>query len=83
MAPVIIATQNVTNKDKSSSSELSPAGTREVIVKKLAISPALLDNLKPVYSRFALSPCSTEAREVILNVGNRLLSEVKLDSAFN
>ncbi|POS82205.1 hypothetical protein EPUL_005827 [Erysiphe pulchra] len=62
--------------------KLSPAGSLEVIVKKLAISPALFGRIKPVHSGFALSPCSTESRETILNVGNRLfLSEAKLEAA--
>ncbi|KHJ34215.1 putative eka-like protein [Erysiphe necator] len=64
--------------------KLSPAGIREVIVKKLAISPALFGKIKPVHSGFALSPCSTEARETMLNAGNRLfLSGAKLEPATN
>ncbi|KHJ35183.1 putative eka-like protein [Erysiphe necator] len=43
--------------------KLSPAGIREAIVKKLSISPVLVGKIKPVNSGFALSPCSTEARE--------------------
>ncbi|KHJ32024.1 putative eka-like protein [Erysiphe necator] len=45
--------------------KLSPAGIREVAVKKLSISPALIGKIKPVHSGFALSPCSTEARDKI------------------
>ncbi|KAI0994594.1 hypothetical protein K3495_g13587 [Podosphaera aphanis] len=64
--------------------KLSPAGVPEVIVKKMAISPALFGKIKPVHSGFALSPCSTEAREKILNAGNGLfLSGAKLESATN
>lgn len=62
--------------------KLSPAGIRDVIDKKLAISPSLFGKIKPVKSGFALSPCSTEARENILNAGNSLfLSGAKLESA--
>ncbi|POS86106.1 hypothetical protein EPUL_002531 [Erysiphe pulchra] len=64
--------------------KLSPAGIREVIVRKLAISPALFGKIKPVHSGFALSPCRTEARETILNAGNGLfLPGVKLESTTN
>ncbi|POS84115.1 hypothetical protein EPUL_002931 [Erysiphe pulchra] len=49
--------------------KLSPAGIREVIVKKLAISPALFGKIKPVNSGFALCLCSTVARKTILNAG--------------
>lgn len=52
--------------------KLSPVGVREVIVKKLVISPTLFEKIKPVHSRFDLSPCGTEAREKILNAGNEL-----------
>ncbi|KHJ33499.1 putative eka-like protein [Erysiphe necator] len=62
--------------------KLSPAGIREVIVNKLAISPALFGKIKPINSGFALSPCSTEARETMLNAGNGLsLSGAKLEPA--
>ncbi|KHJ33802.1 putative eka-like protein [Erysiphe necator] len=64
--------------------KLSPAGIREVIVNKLAISPSLFGKIKPVDSGFALSPCRTEARENILNAGNGLfLSGAKLEPATN
>ncbi|KHJ30992.1 putative eka-like protein [Erysiphe necator] len=64
--------------------KLSPAGIREVFVNKLAISPALFGKIKPVNSGFALSPCSTEARETMLNAGNGLfLSGAKLEPATN
>ncbi|POS81933.1 hypothetical protein EPUL_005573, partial [Erysiphe pulchra] len=63
---------------------LSPAGIREIIVQKLAISPSLFGKIKPVHSGFALSPCSTEARETILKAGNGLfLSGAKLEPATN
>lgn len=45
--------------------KLSPTGIREVIVKKLSISPSLIGKIKPVHSGFALSPCSS-----ILVMGN-------------
>lgn len=64
--------------------KLSPAGIREVLVKKLMISPSLIGKIKPVQSGFALSPCSTEAREAILEAGNGLfLSGAKLEPATN
>lgn len=64
--------------------KLSPAGIREVIVKKLSISPTLVGKIKPVRSGFALSPCSTEAREKILNAANGLfLTGAKLEAATN
>ncbi|POS84848.1 hypothetical protein EPUL_002434 [Erysiphe pulchra] len=64
--------------------KFSPAGIREVIVKKLSISPTLIGRIKPVHSGFALSPCSTEAWEKILNAGNGLfLTGAKLEAATN
>ncbi|POS82481.1 hypothetical protein EPUL_005631, partial [Erysiphe pulchra] len=64
--------------------KLSPAGIREIIVQKLAISPSSFGKIKPVNSGFALSPCSSEARETILNAGNGLfLSGAKLEAATN
>ncbi|KHJ30048.1 putative eka-like protein [Erysiphe necator] len=64
--------------------KLSPAEIRKVILKKLSISPVLVGEIKPVNSGFALSPCSTEAREKILNAGNGLfLTGVKLEAATN
>ncbi|POS87696.1 hypothetical protein EPUL_000502 [Erysiphe pulchra] len=44
---------------------LSPAGIREVIVKRLLISPSLIGIIKPVHSGFDLSPSNSEAREEI------------------
>ncbi|POS83107.1 hypothetical protein EPUL_004738 [Erysiphe pulchra] len=64
--------------------KLSPVGIRQVIVKKLAISPALFGKIKPVHSGFALSPCSTVARETILNAGKGFsFSGAKLEAATN
>ncbi|KHJ33839.1 putative eka-like protein [Erysiphe necator] len=64
--------------------KLSPAGIREVIVKKLLISPSLFGKIKPVNSGSALSPSNTEARETILKAGNGLfLSGAKLEPASN
>ncbi|KHJ32126.1 hypothetical protein EV44_g3759 [Erysiphe necator] len=64
--------------------KLSLAGIRGVLVKKLSISPALIGKIKPVHSGFAFSPCSTEARDKILNAGNGLfLSGAKLEAATN
>lgn len=51
----------------------SLAGIREVIAKKLLISPILIGKIKLINSWFGLSPCGTEAREKIINAENRLL----------
>lgn len=64
--------------------KLLPAGIREVIVKKLSISPTLIGKIKLVHSGFALSPCSSEAQENILKAGNGLfLTGAKLEPATN
>ncbi|KHJ34274.1 putative eka-like protein [Erysiphe necator] len=64
--------------------KLSPAGIREVIVKKLLISPSLMRKIKTVHSGFALSPSSSEAREQILKAENGLfLMGAKLEPATN
>ncbi|KHJ35772.1 putative eka-like protein [Erysiphe necator] len=64
--------------------KLSPAGIREIVVKKLAISPSLIGKIKPVHSGFALSPSSIEARDKILDAGNGLFfSGAKLEEATN
>ncbi|KHJ30087.1 putative eka-like protein [Erysiphe necator] len=77
-------TQKLPNKEKHGWRNLSPAGIHEVIVKKLVISPSLNGKINPVRSGFALSPCSTEARDTILNAGNGLfLSGAKSEPATN
>ncbi|POS82406.1 hypothetical protein EPUL_004121, partial [Erysiphe pulchra] len=64
--------------------KLSPAGIREIIVIKLFISPSAIGIIKPVRPGFALSPCTNEAREALLNAAIRLsLSGAKLESATN
>ncbi|POS82158.1 hypothetical protein EPUL_005403, partial [Erysiphe pulchra] len=92
------AIPNMTNKSKSSPRaspslstadtrlfrKLSPAGIREVIVKKLHILSSLIGKIKPVHSCFALSPCNTEAREEVLKAGNGLfMSGAKLEATTN
>ncbi|KHJ33588.1 putative eka-like protein [Erysiphe necator] len=63
---------------------LSPAGIREVIVRKLSISPTCIKFIKPVRSGFALSPCNIQAREALFQSAIRLSSlNVKLESATN
>ncbi|KHJ33226.1 putative eka-like protein [Erysiphe necator] len=63
---------------------LSPAGIREVIVKKLAISPASIGRIKPVHTGFALSPCNDDAREKILEGQHGLfMTGAKLEPATN
>ncbi|POS81994.1 hypothetical protein EPUL_006669, partial [Erysiphe pulchra] len=63
---------------------LSPAGIREVIVRKLSISQTCIKFIKPVRSGFALSPYNTQAREALLQTAVRLSSlGTKLESATN
>ncbi|KHJ36123.1 putative eka-like protein [Erysiphe necator] len=62
--------------------KLSPAGIREMIVKRLHVSPAFIGLIKPIRSGFALSPCSSEAREELLKAsGGLFLSGAKLEPA--
>ncbi|KHJ30543.1 putative eka-like protein [Erysiphe necator] len=64
--------------------KLSPAGIREIIVRKLSISTTCIKFFNPVQSGFALSPCNTQAREALLQTTIRLSSlGVKLESATN
>lgn len=64
--------------------KLSPAGVREVVVKKLSVPPALIGFIKPVRSGFAPSHCNTEGREALLQAANGLfLSNAKLEAASN
>ncbi|KAI0991927.1 hypothetical protein K3495_g16260, partial [Podosphaera aphanis] len=61
--------------------KLSPAGLRELVVKRLSISPLLIGKIKPVNSGFALSPSSSSAREELLKAENGLfLSGAKLEA---
>lgn len=48
------------------SQKLSPAGVREVAIRKIPISPSLIGKIKSVNSVLALSTYSTEAREAII-----------------
>ncbi|KHJ35719.1 putative eka-like protein [Erysiphe necator] len=58
--------------------KLSPAGIREMIVKRLYVS--LIGLIKPVRSGFALGSCSIEAREELLKAsGGLFLSGAKLE----
>ncbi len=64
--------------------KLSPAGLRELVVKRLSISPSLIGKIKLVNSGFALSPSSSSAREELLKAENGLfLSGAKLEAASN
>ncbi|KHJ31122.1 putative eka-like protein [Erysiphe necator] len=64
--------------------KLSPADICEIIINKLAISPSAIGTIKPVRSGFALSPCTNEAREALLNAAIRLSPfGAKLESATN
>ncbi|KHJ35095.1 putative eka-like protein [Erysiphe necator] len=63
---------------------LSLSGLREVIVKRLGVSPASIGLIKPVRTGFALSPCSSEAREALLQTSSRLLNTgAKIEPASN
>ncbi|KHJ36327.1 putative eka-like protein [Erysiphe necator] len=62
--------------------KISPVGIREMIVKRLNVSPASIGLIKPVRSGFALSPCSSEAREELVKAsGGLFLSGAKLEPA--
>ena len=64
--------------------KLSPAGIREVVVKRLSVSPSLIGRIKAVNSGFAITPCSNEAREELIKAENGLfLSGAKLEPATN
>ncbi|KAI0994567.1 hypothetical protein K3495_g13614, partial [Podosphaera aphanis] len=64
--------------------KLSPAGLRELVVKRLSISPTLIGKIKPVNSGFALSPSSSSAKDELLKAENGLfLSGTKLEAASN
>ncbi|KHJ30519.1 putative eka-like protein [Erysiphe necator] len=64
--------------------KLSPAGIREVLIKKLAISPASIGRIKPINSGFALSPSNNDARELIMKAEHGLfLPGTKLELATN
>lgn len=63
---------------------LSPAGLREVIVKRLSVSPASIGLIKPVRSGFALSPCNSESKERLLAAaGGLFMSSATLKTASN
>ncbi|POS81813.1 hypothetical protein EPUL_006290, partial [Erysiphe pulchra] len=63
---------------------LSPAGIREVIVKRLSVSPASIGLIKPVRSGFALSPCNSESRKNLLAAaGGLIMSGATLEAASN
>ncbi|KHJ30405.1 putative eka-like protein [Erysiphe necator] len=64
--------------------KLSPAGIREIVVKKLSISPASISTIKPVRSGFALSLYKDETRQELLKAAIRLSPfDAKLEAASN
>ncbi|POS85667.1 hypothetical protein EPUL_005817 [Erysiphe pulchra] len=70
------------NADKGSSTKLSPAGIREIVVKKLAISPAKMNRIKSVHEGFALSLCNNDTWDKILERQHGLfMSDAKLEPA--
>ncbi|KHJ35116.1 putative eka-like protein [Erysiphe necator] len=63
---------------------LSPAGLREVIVKRLSISPASIGLIKPVLSGFAISPSNEKSRKNLLAAaGGLFMSGATLEAASN
>ncbi|KHJ34077.1 putative eka-like protein [Erysiphe necator] len=64
--------------------KLSPAGIREIVVKKLSILPPSISMIKPVRSGFAPSPRNDETRQELLK-GAILLSpfDAKLEAESN
>ncbi|KAI6245454.1 hypothetical protein HI914_06680 [Erysiphe necator] len=64
--------------------KLSSAGIREIIVNKSYISPSAIGTINPVRSGFALSPCTNEGQEELLNAVTRLsLIGARLEAATN
>ncbi|KHJ30213.1 putative eka-like protein [Erysiphe necator] len=64
--------------------KLSPAGVREIVVKRLSISPAQIGTIKPVRSGFAISPRNNFTREELLKAAVRLSpADAKLEAASN
>ncbi|POS83837.1 hypothetical protein EPUL_004284 [Erysiphe pulchra] len=62
--------------------KLSPAGIREVIVKRLVVSPVSIGLIKPVHPGFVLTPNNIVAREKLLKAsGGLFLSGAKLEQA--
>ncbi|KHJ34048.1 putative eka-like protein [Erysiphe necator] len=84
-APLLLTKDSLFEYHKSTSGgNFLLRQNREIIVQKLSISPSLSGKIKPVHSGFALSSCSTEARQAILDAGNGLfLSGAKLEPATN
>lgn len=63
---------------------MSPAGTREVLVQKLTISPSIIGKINPAYSGFALRTCGDKVRGNALKAGNGLfLSGAEQEPATN
>ncbi|POS84543.1 hypothetical protein EPUL_004323, partial [Erysiphe pulchra] len=63
---------------------LSPTGIREIVVKRLSISPAQIGTFKPVRSGFAISSRNNNTREELLKAAVRLSSSgAKLEAASN
>ncbi|KHJ35305.1 putative eka-like protein [Erysiphe necator] len=63
---------------------LSPAGLREVIVKRLSVSPASIGLIKPVRSGFALCPSSSESsKNLLAAAGGLFMSGATLEAASN
>ncbi|POS82181.1 hypothetical protein EPUL_005918, partial [Erysiphe pulchra] len=61
---------------------LSPAGIRKIVVKRLSFSPAQIDTIKPVHSGFAISPRNNSTRQELLKNSLRLSSSgAKLEAA--
>lgn len=64
--------------------KLSPAGIRDIIVRKLSISPTLIGLIKIAHSGFALSHCTHEGRVSLLQTAPCFsASNAKLEPALN
>ncbi|KHJ35253.1 putative eka-like protein [Erysiphe necator] len=64
--------------------KLSPAGIREIVVKKLSTSSASISKIKPVRSGFALSLYKDQTRQEFLKAAIRLSPfDAKLEAASN
>ncbi|KHJ32808.1 putative eka-like protein [Erysiphe necator] len=64
--------------------KLSPPGIREMVVKKLSISPVSIDLIKPVRIGFALSIYKDKTRQELLKAAIRLSPfDAKLETASN
>ncbi|POS82938.1 hypothetical protein EPUL_004724 [Erysiphe pulchra] len=62
---------------------LSPAGIREIVVKRLSISPAQIGTIQPVRSGFTISPQNNSTQELLTAAVRLSSSGAKLEAASN